>query len=55
MKQEAKEMNDDFRAMLNGDSGQVSSSRISSLLASKDRDYLLSSNGAQVLSLSLVK
>ncbi|XP_018808138.2 probable nucleoredoxin 2 [Juglans regia] len=48
MKQEAKDMNDDFRAMLNGDSGQVSSSRISSLLASKDRDYLLSSNGAQV-------
>lgn len=32
---------------------RVSSSRISCLLASKDRDYLLSPSGNQVLSLSL--
>ncbi|KAG2692845.1 hypothetical protein I3760_08G070900 [Carya illinoinensis] len=54
---EVREMNvDDFQAMLNGDSDQQavsSSSRISSLLASKDRDYLLSPTGAQVKLLDL--
>lgn len=34
--------------VLNGDSRKVSSSRFYSLLASKDRDYLLSPSGAQV-------
>jgi hypothetical protein len=51
-----EEMKDDFQALVlntNGDSQQLSSSRFSSLLASKDRDYLLSPTGAQVLSLSL--
>lgn len=38
---------------LNGDADKVSSSRFMSLLASKDRDYLLSPTGSQVLSLSL--
>jgi len=46
-----EEMKDDFQALpLNGESQQLSSSRFSSLLASKDRDYLISSTGAQVLS-----
>ncbi|XP_041021611.1 probable nucleoredoxin 2 [Juglans microcarpa x Juglans regia] len=49
---EVRELNDeDFQAMLNGDSDQQavsSSSRISSLLASKNRDFLLSPTGAQV-------
>lgn len=53
-KESDEEMKDDFQALvLNGDSQQLSSSRFSSLLASKDRDYLLSPTGAQVLSLSL--
>lgn len=52
-KESDEEMKDDFQALvLNGDSQQLSSSRFSSLLASKDRDYLLSPTGAQVLSLS---
>ncbi|KAE9609448.1 hypothetical protein Lalb_Chr08g0246261 [Lupinus albus] len=36
----------------NGYFGEVSNSRFSSLLTSKDRDFLLSPNGAQVLSLT---
>ncbi|XP_059460542.1 probable nucleoredoxin 2 isoform X2 [Corylus avellana] len=48
-KESDEEMKDDFQALvLNGDSQQLSSSRFSSLLASKDRDYLLSPTGAQV-------
>jgi hypothetical protein len=50
---EGKEMKDGFQALTNGDHEEFSSSRFSSLLESKDRDYLLSSTGAQVLSLSL--
>lgn len=54
VRQSDEEMKDDLEALaLNGDPQQVSSSRFSSLLASKDRDYLLSPNGAQVLSHSL--
>ncbi|KAH8509640.1 hypothetical protein Peur_051434 [Populus x canadensis] len=36
------------KAEANGDSHRISSSRFSSLLASKDRDYLLSQDGTQV-------
>jgi nucleoredoxin len=39
------------KAEANGDSHRISSSRFSSLLASKDRDYLLSQDGTQVHSL----
>ncbi|KAF9683182.1 hypothetical protein SADUNF_Sadunf05G0185800 [Salix dunnii] len=38
----------DSQAEANGDSHRISSSRFSSLLASKDRDYLLSQDGTQV-------
>lgn len=49
VRQSDEEMKDDLEALaLNGDPQRVSSSRFSSLLASKDRDYLLSPNGAQV-------
>ena len=52
-----EEMKDDFQALVlnanGGDSQQLSSSRFSSLLASKDRDFLLSPTRAQVLSFSL--
>lgn len=41
-------MKDGFQALTNGDHEEFSSSRFSSLLESKDRDYLLSSTGAQV-------
>ena len=52
MKKEGKDGN--FEALTNGDyEEQVSSSRFSSLLESRDRDYLLSSTGLQVLFLSL--
>ncbi|KAM3710910.1 hypothetical protein ACB098_01G068500 [Castanea mollissima] len=47
MKKEGKDGN--FEALTNGDyEEQVSSSRFSSLLESKDRDYLLTSTGLQV-------
>jgi len=40
---------------VNGDHSQkISSSRFSSLLATKDRDYLLSQDGTQVLTNSLI-
>ena len=52
MKKEGKDGN--FEALTNGDyEEQVSSSRFSSLLESRDRDYLLTSTGLQVLFLSL--
>ena len=52
MKKEGKDGK--FEALTNGDDEeQVSSSRFSSLLESRDRDYLLSSTGLQVLFLSL--
>ncbi|KAB5557719.1 hypothetical protein DKX38_008628 [Salix brachista] len=38
----------DSQAEANGDSHRISGSRFSSLLASKDRDYLLSQDGTQV-------
>ena len=38
----------------NSGSGEVSSLRFSHLLASKDRDFLLSPTGAQVLSFPII-
>ena len=47
-------MNDGAQAvMANGNSDDFLRSRFSSLLATKDRDFLLSPTGAQVLSLEL--
>ncbi|KAJ7957912.1 Thioredoxin, nucleoredoxin [Quillaja saponaria] len=43
-----KEMKEGYQAVTNGNSVSIASSRTSSLLASRDRDYLVSSTGAQV-------
>ncbi|XP_015887747.1 probable nucleoredoxin 2 [Ziziphus jujuba] len=50
MREEAKDMSfqNDNQTLLNGDATKVSSSIFSSLLASNDRDYLLSSTSNQV-------
>lgn len=51
-------MKDETQALVMNNNGyfgeEVSSSKFSHLLASKDRDFLLSPSGAQVLHLSLV-
>ena len=46
MRKETTELKDNIRALLNGDISE--NSKFSSLLASKDRDYLISPNGNQV-------
>lgn len=47
------EMKDGTQAQNNGNFGEVSRSKFSELLATRDRDFLLSPTGAQVLSVSL--